>query len=117
MYFYRRGGSKSSGAVGKLGLSLFFLFFFGMGSLFELLILHEFVRVTGQRAWKKTPCMIVDSEVQERQEGGEPYVFAVRYQYEYEGQACEGTGYRRGYSGGREYSRAQELARKYPAGL
>jgi len=114
---FRRRGGPATAAVNRLGLSLFFLFFFGIGSLFELLILREFVRVTGQQAWKKTPCTIVASEVQERQEGGEPYVFTVRYHYEYEGQAHEGTGYRRGYNGGGEYSKTQELAQKYPAGL
>jgi hypothetical protein len=114
---FRRRGGPATATVNKLGLSLFFLFFFGIGSLFELLLLHEFIRVTGQQAWKKTPCTIVAAEVQERQEGDEPYVFTVRYQYEYEGQACEGTGYRRGYDGSGEYSKAQELAEKYPVGL
>lgn len=114
---FRRRGGPATAAVNRLGLSLFFLFFFGIGSLFELLILHEFVRVAGQQAWKKTPCTIVACEVQERQEGDEPYVFTVRYQYEYEGQAYEGTGYRRGYNGSGEYSKAQELTQKYPAGL
>lgn len=114
---FRRRGGPATAAVNKLGLSLFFLFFFGIGSLFELLLLHEFVRVAGQQAWKKTSCTIVAGEVQERQEGDEPYVFAVRYQYEYEGRTHEGTGYRRGYSGSGEYSKAQELAQKYPAGL
>ncbi len=114
--FHRRSGRAPS-TVGKLGLSLFFFFFFAIGSLFELFILREIVRVTGQRAWKETTCTIIAGEVQERQEGSEPYVFVVRYRYEYEGRTYEGTGYRRGYNGGGEYSKAQELVEKYPAGL
>jgi hypothetical protein len=114
---FRRRSGRAPSTIGKLGLSLFFFFFFAIGSLFELFILREIVHVTGQRAWKETPCTIVAGEVQERQEGNEPYVFVVRYRYEYEGRTYEGAGYRRGYAGGGEYSAAQELVEKYPAGL
>jgi hypothetical protein len=106
-----------AGTGAKLGLSLFFLFFFAIGSLFEILILLGVAQAAGQRTWEQTPCTIVASEVQERQEGGEPYIFVVQYRYEYKGNAREGTGYRRGYNGGGEYSKAQELVEKYPAGL
>jgi len=112
----RRSGDKAPSTGGKLGLSLFFLFFFGMGTLFEALMLREFGRAAGQRAWKKVPCTVLDSDVRE-QGGEEPYMFAVRYQYEYGGQTCEGTVYKRGYRGSGEYSKTQELVRKFSAGL
>ena len=76
-----------------------FLFFFAMGSLFEMFILREFVRVTGQWAWSKTPCAIVRSEVQERDDDDSPYAFVVSYQYEYAGRTFAGSAYKRGYSG------------------
>ena len=113
----RRGDGKPAGAIGKLGLSLFFFFFFAIGSLFEIFILHEFARAAGQRAWQKAPCAIVASEVQERQGSEKPYVFAVQYRYEHGGREYEGSGYKRSYSGSDQYSKTQELVRRYPAGL
>jgi hypothetical protein len=117
MSFYRRGGGRPASVMGKLGLSLFFFLFFAIGSFFALVVLQEFGRTAGQRAWKKVPCTILTSEVQEREGDGEPYVFAVRYRYARDGQPYEGSGYRRNYSGGSEYSEAQELVQEYPAGL
>jgi len=58
------GANKPASILGRLGLSLFFLFFFAMGSLFEVFILHEAGRAMDQRSWKKTLCTIVTSEVQ-----------------------------------------------------
>jgi hypothetical protein len=109
-------GGKSPSVAGRLGLSLFFLLFFGLGSLFEVLLIREFGRALGQRAWQKAPCTIVGSEVQERGGNETPYVFAVRYQYEHGGRFYTGSVYKRNYSGSEKYSQAQSLARKYPAG-
>ncbi len=112
----RHGGGRPAGVVGKVGLSLFLFVFLAAGLLFEVLILCEFARTMGHRAWKKTPCTVVASEVQERQEGDEPYRFAVQYRYEHEGRTYEGSVYRRGYSGSGGFSKTEELVRKYPAG-
>jgi len=51
----RVDGDKAPSVAGRLGLSLFFLFFFALGSLFELFIVREFGRAVGQRAWRKVP--------------------------------------------------------------
>ena len=110
------GGGRPVGVGGKFGLTLFFLVFFAMGSLFEVLILREFGRAVGQRAWKKVPCTIVSSDVQERNLSEEPFAFVVSYRYEYGGQTHTGSTYKRGYSGSDKYSAAQTLAGKYPAG-
>ena len=100
---------------GRLGLSLFFLVFFAMGSLFELLIVREFARAVGQRLWKPAPCTITASEVQER--GGEsPYAFAVSYRYDYSGRQYGGSTYKHGYSSSSKYSSAQGLVWQYPVG-
>jgi hypothetical protein len=107
---------KPPGAVGKLGLSLFFFFFFAMGSLFEVFIIREFGRAIGQRSWNKLPCTIVSSKVQERADSKEPYAFDVRYRYEYGGQTYTGSAYKRSYSGSDKYSAAQQLVKKYPSG-
>lgn len=112
---YGENVSKPASILGKLGLSLFFLFFFMMGSLFEVLILREFGGAMGQRFWKRVPCTVVASEV--REFGGEsPYAFTVGYQYDYGGRRYSGSGYKRGYSSSDTYSGAQELVQKYPVG-
>jgi hypothetical protein len=113
----RRAASKPAGVAGKLGLTLFFFFFFALGSLFEVFIVREFGRAVGQRSWKKVPCKIVTSEVQERDDSDEPFAFTVRYEYEYGGRTYTGTAYKRSYSGSEKYSQAQNLAQKYPTGL
>jgi len=114
----RRGGvAKPAGVAGKLGLTLFFFVFFAMGSLFEVFIVREFGRAVGQRSWKKVPCKIVSSEVQERDDSERPFAFAVSYEYEFGGRTHTGTAYKRGYSGSEKYSQAQNLLQKYPVGL
>ncbi len=106
---------KPASVLGKAGLSLFFLVFFAMGSLFEVLILHEFGRAAGQRFWKRVPCMIVSSEVKEV--GGEsPYVAAISYQYDFGGRQYSGSVYKRGCSASDTYSGAREIVQKYPVG-
>jgi hypothetical protein len=109
-------GGKPPSVVGRLGLSLFFLFFFSIGSLFELFVIREFGRAMGQRLWKKTPCRIVSSEVQEHAGSKAPYIFAVSYQYEHAGRSYTGSAYKRNYSGSDKYSDAQALVQKYPPG-
>ncbi len=113
----RKDGGKSPSVAGRLGLTLFFLFFFGMGSLFELFLIRGFVQTLGQRAWKKTPCTIISSEVQERGESDSPFAFAVNYRYTHKGQSYTGSKYRRNDQTSGSYSEMQRLVQKYPPGL
>ena len=112
-----RDRSKPPGVAGKFGLSVFFFVFFAMGSLFEVLIVREFGRAVGQWSWKKVPCTIVGSEVQERKDSEEPFAFVVRYKYDYGGRPYAGLEYKRRYSGTDKYTKAQQLVQKYPSGL
>jgi hypothetical protein len=102
--------------AGKFGLSVFFFFFFALGSLFEVFILREFGRAVGQWSWKKVPCTIAGSEVQERGGSEEPFAFVVQYKYEYGGRSYAGSAYKRRYSGTDKYTKAQRLVQKYPSG-
>jgi hypothetical protein len=107
--------SKPPSILGRSGLSLFFLFFFAMGLLFEVFILREFARAAGQRSWKPAPCMIVAGEV--REIGGQsPYAVAVSYQYDYGGRRYSGSVYKRGHSACDTYSGAQKIVQRYPVG-
>jgi len=110
------GSGKPPSVAGRLGLSLFFLLFFAMGSLFEVFTVREFGRAMGQRAWKKTPCRIVSSEVQEHAGNKTPYLFAVSYQYEHANHSYTGSAYKRNYSESDKYSDAQALVQKHPPG-
>jgi hypothetical protein len=110
-------GAQAPSVGGRLGLSLFFLFFFALGSLFELFLVREFGRALGQRFWAKVPCRIVASEVRERDDREEPFAFAVRYEYDYAGGPHTGSAYKRNYSGSGKYSDAQSLMQKHPVGL
>jgi len=101
----------------RLGLSLFFLSFFTLGSLFEVLLIRQFGQTIGQRFWKKTPCTILGSEIQERDANEEPFAFTVRYQYTYAGRSYTGSRYRRSDWTSGSYSETQRLVQKYPAGL
>lgn len=112
----RNSGGKPPSVGSRVGLSLFFLFFFAIGSLFELLILHAFGQTLGQRFWQKAPCTIVASAVQERGQGSQPFAFVVSYRYEYQGRPCSGSAYQRDYSASSTYSEAQQLVQKYPEG-
>ena len=111
------GSHKLAAAVGKLFPSLFFLVFFGMGSLFEVFFAREFGRAIGQRFWEKIPCAIVRSEVLEQSGHESRFAFTVSYQFQRAGQWCTGSTYKRSYSVSSTYSAAQELAQRYPAGL
>ena len=114
----QRGGREENRPMtirGKLGASLFLFFFFAMGLLFEVFVLHEVVVAVRQLRWKQVPCEIVSSEVEE-QSGDTPYVFSVRYDYEYDERTYPGTIYRRKYTGSENYSEAQEAASEFPAG-
>ncbi len=106
---------KPASILGRCGLSLFFLVFFAMGSLFEVFTLREFGRASGQRFWKRVPCAIVASEV--REVGGEsPYAITIGYQYDFGGRRYSGSAYKRGYSASDTYSGVQKIVQKYPVG-
>jgi hypothetical protein len=112
----RNDGGKSPSIAGRLGLLLFFLFFFTLGSLFELFVVREFGRVLSRRSWTKIPCRVVSSEIREQSNDGIPFVFTVHYRYEHASHSYTGSMYKRNYSGSSKYSKAQALAQKYPAG-
>jgi len=108
--------SRSAGLGGKLGLSVFFLIFFSLGTFFEAVIIRDFGRAVRQRSWKAISCRIVASEVQEHNDSDLPYAFAVAYEYTFGGNVRTGRAYKRGYSGSEKYSDAQKIVEKYRLG-
>ncbi len=110
------GSGRCVPLLRRRGASLFFLFFFGMGSFIGWFAIQEFGRVLNQRSWAKAPCRIVSSEIREQSNNEVPFVFTVDYCYEHAGHSYSGSKYRRDYSGSHEYSQAQALVREYSAG-
>lgn len=117
------GRRKRDSATGKfhsagntIGAALFFLFFFGMGMVFEVLTIREFGRAIGQRFWSQTPCTILASDIEEKPGSKNPYTFTVTYEYEFNTARYTSTTYKRSYSGSDEYHKADSIAKRYPQG-
>lgn len=116
--FGRRTGryDKLPTVVGKVGISLFFFVFFGMGLVFEVLIIREFGNAISQRFWKKTACTILASDIEEKPRSDTPYTFTVSYEYEFNSKKYTSAVYKRGYSGSDKYDKVGKLVERYPVG-
>lgn len=102
------------GLGGRILGSLFFLVFFGMGSLFCVFIGREFYLNLQTRGWTPTECVIVESRVEENRKKSEnPYGFTVRYEYQWQGRSYSSTQWSRQNARFGDYSKAQRLASKY----
>lgn len=110
------GGRRQDSFAGKLGATLFFLIFFGMGLLFEVFIIREVVAVANRRSWPVINCRILESSVRQESNSQNPYKFAVKFEYQIEGQVCQSSRYQFKESGFRDYARVQVLADAYPVG-
>ena len=107
---------KPPTVVGKVGISLFFFVFFGMGLVFEVLIIREFGKAVGQRFWRKTACTILASDIEEKPRSDTPYTFTVSYEYEFNSKKYTSAVYKRGYSGSDKYDKVGKLVERYPVG-
>lgn len=102
------------GLGGRILGSLFFLVFFGMGSLFCFFIGREFYLNLQARGWAPTECVIVESRVEENRKKSEnPYGFAVRYEYQWQGRNYSSTKWSRQDTRFNDYSKAQRLTSQY----
>lgn len=101
---------------GKLGLTLFFMVFFLMGSLFEVMIAREFLARAKQRTWRAVPCTITESQIVETGDNDNPYAFQVAFNYQYEGHSYMSNAYASQYRGSDSYEKTTRLARRYSVG-
>ncbi len=101
---------------GKLGLTLFFMIFFLMGSLFEVMIAREFLARVKQRTWHAVACTITESQVVETGNDDPPYAFQVAYNYHYEGHSYQSNTYASQYRGSDSYDKTGRLARRHSVG-
>ena len=78
-----RSGCRSIGA--RIVGSLFFLAFFAMGTLFEVLVVTELIRELATYRWHATPATIDSSGVELTGNDEEPYQLTVTYRYSHGG--------------------------------
>lgn len=113
-----RAGHPRS-VAGRMGQTLFFLVFLGMGLLFVVFIARETWLALRTRSWQPTSCLILSSEVDthagSRQENNF-YRFVVSYRYTVDGREHTGSVYRHKYNGDDSYEEANARALRFPAG-
>jgi hypothetical protein len=78
-----RSGGRSIAA--RIVGSLFFLVFFAMGTLFEVLVVREFLREMATYRWHSTAATVESSGVEQTDDDERPYRLAVAYRYSYQG--------------------------------
>lgn len=105
---------QPKGVGGRIIGTIFFLAFFAMGALFCVFIGREFFLNLQTRGWTPTECVIVESRVEEdRKQSGNPYGFAVRYEYQWQGRTYSSLQWSRQNTHFDDYSKAQRLASQY----
>ncbi len=83
MQFNSNINSKVQTVGCKLGLTIFFLIFFLMGSLFLTLMGQEFCQCCAPYFWKETPCTIISSKIIPAKNSESDNEFKVQYNYRY----------------------------------
>ena len=91
MIGYESGSNPKSvpGVGGRLFISVFFLFFFGMGSVFTWLVAREALAGVRTWTWSKAECQIIRSNVRDTNARGRKtgdFFVDVQYQYRFQGQ-------------------------------
>lgn len=109
----RTATPRPLGLGGRIGLTLFFSVFLGMGLIFTALIVREFLRSIRSRSWPTTPAEVLASSVEQ---SGDNYKFTVRYRYQRDGRDYESSTYHPNYGGDDDYGKEQRLAERYPVG-
>jgi len=101
---------------GKGCLTVFFLIFLTMGSIFTIFILGETVRETAVWFWPEVPCIIISTGVGETGDDQEPYTTTVVFEYEIDGKTYRGNKIARNPSTGARYDTARDAADRYSQG-
>lgn len=101
----------------RIGLAIFFAFFFLMGTMFLVFMSRQAWRSVDERRWIPTPCAILSSEVVENSAKEKPFEFRVRYGYERQGRKFTSDVYKKNYVGSKDYSEAVMLRQRYAVNL
>jgi len=108
------GSGSQRSVVGKLGASLFFLFFGSFGVLFIFLMSRDLATKLRTYQWAQTVCVIVSGESVDLDK---EYGFNVQYDYEFGGHRYHSTDYTVGKPGFSNYHDVQVLVARYQPGV
>lgn len=106
-------GGKPASVLGRVGATLFFAVFLGMGLLFCFLIGRETLRNFETLSWIPTPCVIERSSVAIVEDG---YRLDVAYRYEVSGVARHGQSYGTAPKTDAQYATLARLLDRYVPG-
>ena len=80
---FNSGRSKNQGVGSKIGTSLFFSFFMGMGLLFLGFMFRDLYRDSKPYFWDEAPCKIISSSIVESRSSGGSDQLKIQYSYTY----------------------------------
>lgn len=113
-------GTKAPTGIGtRLFVSVFFLFFLGMGCLFVGLIAREAVAGLRTWTWTRADCEITRSGVRETDQRGRrtaDYYLDVQYRYSLNGRSFSSERRTLKPAGFSDYGKVERLAESYPVG-
>lgn len=106
--------------TGSLYLIVIGLVLAAIGALFTYLLGKSFLQAKAMDDWVKTECVILESEIRERQLGPAvpvDYHFGLLYGYDFNGKPYSAENYDiRGNANVKESSRIEGLVQRFPAG-
>ncbi len=107
------------GVGSRLFITVFFLFFFGMGSVFAWLVAREAVAGVRTWMWPKAECQIIRSNVRETDSRGRKtgdFYINVEYQYAFKGQNFVSDQFRLRAAAYQDYGKVERLVQGFPTG-
>jgi hypothetical protein len=106
-----RSFKREPGIPGRIGGTLFFAVFLGMGLLFVGLLGRDVYQRALTYTWTKTDCAVHESSIDDKG-GSSPYQFNARFTYEWEGRSHTAHSKPVAFS---DYGEAHRLLEKFPA--
>ncbi|HEY5792770.1 MAG TPA: DUF3592 domain-containing protein [Chthoniobacterales bacterium] len=103
----------SNSFAGKLGVTLFFGLFFGLGSVFFCLAGMDFIRTVQPYFWSPAPARILSGEVVP---DGDDHKIHVRFRYSWQGRTFESATFSQPEESFNHYDTAFEALAALPAG-
>jgi len=97
-------------------MTIFFLIFLAMGSIFTIAIIGEAIRETAVWFWPKVPCTILASGVEEIDDDSNPYQPSIHFSYQIDGRDYECHEVSRGESSTSNYDSARWASDRFPPG-
>ncbi|MBK1834387.1 DUF3592 domain-containing protein [Roseibacillus ishigakijimensis] len=109
-----------AGTAGSFYLIGIGLLLAGVGGIFTALLGSSYLRARSMDQWQETPCVILESEVRERQIGPAvpvDYSLGILYGYDFAGEPYSSENYDlRGNAWVKESAKIRALVQKFPAG-